>query len=332
MIATDEDVLTALTEPPFPVGEVPAEPGESGTRVPDHVISDSPLSGKAVCLAVTIRALGTRRTVESSRIETDADRSLVHVGKEILDCPEVDALRGQEGRIRKHLRRKTVPSLVFRRGVTLCPLASLDEVDATLFAFQQERREMVEALVAALPARVEEARERLGSWFDASDYPSPERIRAGYELEWRYLAAAVPGSLKTFRRDIYEREQEKIEELYRKEWEYVRQCLRLELNALVEHLAERLTPTATGEKKVFKSSTVTELLDWIRSFDPRNLTDDQELAGTVQRLERLLQGIDPETLRKSESARNLIRGGLDVVRTSLTAQIVSVERAYDFGD
>jgi hypothetical protein len=293
---------------------------------------ENPLAAKAVCLQATVRALGTRRKVEDPQIETDADRSLIHIGKEILDCPEIEALRQQEGRIRKYLRRTTLPSLVFRRGVSLCPLASLDGVEAALYAFRQERQELAGALVAMLPIRIGEAQERLGSWFALSDYPSAARIQAGYELEWRYLAATVPGTLQAFRKEVFDREREKIQALYRKEWEYVRQCLRLELNALLEHLIERLTPTTSGERKVFKSTTVTELLEWIKGFEPRNLTGDEELGETVRRLEGLMAGVDPESLRKSESDRNLIRASLDVIRTGVVSQIVSVDRLYDFSE
>jgi hypothetical protein len=45
----------------------------------------------AVCVAVTIGRLGNSRKISSSRVEVDADRDLIKVGKTLLDSPELGA-------------------------------------------------------------------------------------------------------------------------------------------------------------------------------------------------------------------------------------------------
>ena len=69
-----------------------------------------PIFQKAVGFAVETKRLGVRRKVSSSQIGTDADRSMIHVSKSILDSPELKKVEQLDGEVRRFLADFCLPS------------------------------------------------------------------------------------------------------------------------------------------------------------------------------------------------------------------------------
>src|SRR5574337_380025 len=128
------------------------------------------LFNRAIILSLTMSCLGTRRKVSTTSIETDADKALLHVSKDILDSPELSAIHHLDGSIRKYLKARGLPSPL-KHGCYLLPIDLIEPGEQRLGERFAERETAVGAFMTAYPAKVEDIQRRLGPLFDATDYP-----------------------------------------------------------------------------------------------------------------------------------------------------------------
>ncbi|MBN1772533.1 MAG: hypothetical protein JXB32_14785 [Deltaproteobacteria bacterium] len=284
-------------------------------------MNDRGIFDRAVCLSLTVGCLGVRRKVPAASIQVDADKDLLHVSKAILESKELDTIKTLDGELRTWLAKRALPS-PFRRGTYLIPLGLVEQVDAKLAEYQENRRDLVAQFLAVYDHSVEDAKKRLNGLFDVTDYPSDERLRAAFYVDVRYLAFGVPEKLEGIRRDIFEREKAKAETQWREASEEVRQALRAGLADLVDHMVERLQGNGDGKPKTFRDSLVGNMQEYLELFAPRNVTDDTQLAQLVGRCRNALDGVDADALRSSAAIRTKVREGMAQVQATLDTMVI----------
>src|ERR1044071_6768711 len=152
---------------------------------------------KAICLSLTLAGFTINRKGDKSKITTDADKTMVTLNKKILDSSELRAISALDSDIYSFLNwRDGQRSLPFefklRSGIYLIPLSLIDEVEQKLAAFAQKRAELVKEFLDAYYSRVEEARKRLGSQFNAKDYPSLSFLQNKFGMKWHLFVFEVP--------------------------------------------------------------------------------------------------------------------------------------------
>ena len=147
-------------------------------------------------------------------------------------------------------------------------------------------------------------------------------MRAAFYVDVRYLAFGVPEKLEGIRADIFQREQQKAEAEWRSASDDVRQALRAGLAELVDHMVERLRGNGDGKPKVFRDSLVGNLSEFLELFDPRNITDDAQLAQLVGRCRSVLDGVDANALRASDAIRTKVREGMAQVQSVLDTMVI----------
>ncbi len=290
-------------------------------QVPLPMEKSHGLFDRAVCLSLTMGCLGTRRKVAAASIQVDADKDLLHVSKAILESKELDAIKTLDGEVRAWLGKRALPS-PFRRGTYLIPLDLVEQVDAKIVEYQEKRRFLTDAFLAVYDRSVEDAKKRLNGLFDASDYPGDEKVRATFYVDVRYLAFGVPEKLEGIRKDIFEREKQKAESQWKEASDEVRQALRAGLSDLVDHMVERLQGNGDGKPKVFRDSLVENMAEYLDLFDPRNVTDDDQLAHLVGRCRSVLDGVDASALRASDAIRTKVRDGMAQVQSVLDTMVI----------
>src|ERR1035437_1147093 len=72
------------------------------------------LAKKTVFIKVHLGLLGNSRKVSSSQVEVDADKALIHAAKNLLDSPELQAIRSLDGDVRRYLYDTCLPFEVGR--------------------------------------------------------------------------------------------------------------------------------------------------------------------------------------------------------------------------
>ena len=286
------------------------------TTAPAPVTMEKP----TVLLSLKISKPSNRRKGDMSRIETDAEKDALGLSKELLDSPELIAIDKEDGRFKKWLCKKSLPSM-FRAGVYRLPLEMLTKVDDALQRFSSDRAALVDIFTRAYPERIQEARDRLRSQFRPEDYPDAEAIRKAFSVQWSYLTATTPTEIGSISREIYERERIKAQELAQAEAEECRFALRSLFAQLVEHMTDRLTPSEDGKPKVFRDSLVKNFQEFLGDCSARNVTGDRELDALVRKAQDLTAGLDAAYLRKAEGVRDAVRDGLERMKPALDAML-----------
>lgn len=289
------------------------------------------LDDKSVLLVVEFHKLGNTRRVNTAQIEVNADKSMVHVNKSLLDSDEYDAIKTHDGKTRQWLYTRALPSL-FKEGVFRVPNTLVVEVDEYLNRRAIQRQQLVSAFHKAYDERVSEALQRLGGLGNASDYLDADEAASKFGLTWKYVTFATPDALKNLKEGLFEREKEKIVQMVADANEEIRTVLRVQMAALVKRMVTQLTPTADGRRKKIYDSLTGNIDDFLNTFNARNIANDVELQKLVQKARDVLRGIDPEILRNEEDTRKVVKEGFEQINKALDSMIVDKPaRKFDFG-
>jgi hypothetical protein len=288
------------------------------------------LDDKSVLLVVGFHRLGNTRKVSTGLIDVDADKSMLHVNKNLLDAREYDAIKRHDGKTRAWLTTRALPSM-FKEGVFRVPNTLIVEVDEYLTERVKERAVLVEAFRKSYVKRVTEALARLNGLANVNDYLTADDAAEKFNLSWRYVTFSTPDALKNLREGLFQREREKLASEVASAAEEIKQVLRVQMAALVKRMVTQLTPSVDGKKKKIYDSLVGNVADFLATFDARNLADDGELKSLVGKARNAIAGVSPELLRESDGIRESVKTGFDEIQKQLDTMIVDKPaRVFDF--
>jgi hypothetical protein len=294
---------------------------KSPVAKPATQVETKEMLGRVQALVLTRPRLGLYRKVSSNSLDTgDTKPEWLGVRKKLFHSDtyrKIDHLRTEA---RLYVAHRSLPSYL-KRGVYLIPNERVAQINARLTEIVAEMKILVTQFANEYAEVVEESKKPLGKLFNASDYPSKEEVAGKFNLTWRYISFDVPVSLEQVSREVYEQERTKAEQSWSEAKEVWKQLLRQEYAELVTHLVERLTPSKDGKKKVLRDSPFTNLTDWSKEFDPRNIQGDAELKVLVEKGNKLLAGANPEILREDENARNNMRASFETIKNTISHMV-----------
>jgi hypothetical protein len=277
------------------------------------------LAQKTVCIKVRIQRLGNTRKVSTSQVEVDTDKSLIRVSKLLLSSQELRQITNFDAEVRRYLYNTCVP---FEVGIRLCPFALLEQLEGRLRKFAEERQTLVEAFLTAYPALCQEAATRLRTLHNPQDYPPIEYVRQQFGFTWQYVSFGVPEQLREISTRIWEGEREKAAKVMAEASEEIHQVLRAAMAELVAHMKDRLKDGPEGKPLKFRESTVAKLTEFLGTFEFRNVTDDGELQGLVEKARTLLAGVTTDDLRTTADVRTRVQQGMTEIAAELDTMIV----------
>lgn len=290
------------------------------------------LDDKSVLLVVEFHKLGNTRKVDMSQVSVNADKSMLHMGKNLFASPEYDAIKTHDGKTRAWLYSRALPSL-FKEGVYRVPNTMIVDVDEYLAKRATERKVLVDQFKASYKLRVNEAKERLNGLFKERDYYSADEAASRFGLEWHYVTVDTPNALKNLKDGLFEREREKIVKMVEEANEEIRNVLRLQLSELVKRMITQLTPKSDGKRKKIYDSLTGNVEDFLNTFNARNIADDTELQALVQKARDVMKGVDPDLLRNEDFVRITVKDGFDKINKQLDTMIVDKPaRRFDFAE
>lgn len=290
--------------------------------LPSDNSGPSILFAQAVCLNLNLSGIGNRKNLPTSVVEVDADRALISVSKQLLDSDQLKAISRLDGEVRRYLYENALPSS-FKAGIYIIPISLLADIDERLTALKTQREGLIQQFIDIYPMLVDVAATRLRSAFNERDYKGPEELAKCFEMNWMYISYDVPGKLRQISREVYKREQAKAQVQIKEAVEEIRALLRTSMAELVGHMVDRLTPGNDGKPKQFHKTMITNLNQFISVFDARNLTDDRELSDIVQHARGLINGVEPDLLRKSEDVRKTVLDGFVKLKDTLDTMVVN---------
>lgn len=279
----------------------------------------SSLAEKTVFLKVRFGSIGNSRKVSGAEVlETDADKALLRVSKQLLDSPELEAIRKADTKMRTWLYNTCLP---YDLGIMLLPVGLIQNAQNRMTEYRAERESLVEAFCAAYDGLKAKAVQHLGSLYKESDYPSVHAIRERFVFEWQYISMTTPGQLKALGAAFFQAEQEKAAKQMETATEEITALMRQTLYEMVSHLQDRLTPGEDGKPKILRESAVKNLQDFLATFDLRNVTDDAALASEVAKVRELVGGTNAVAIRNSDLFREKIRSGMESITAKLGTMV-----------
>ncbi len=285
-----------------------------------------------VVLDVTFHRPGINRRADLSLlVDTESDKDMLCLSKTIVDAKEYVKVIHYSGDVRNWLAKRSLPSPL-KRGTYLVPLGSVEEVCQYLDQAEERYKAKAEEFLQVYPAKVAEAKIKLGCQFDQDNYLPVEQLRASFWIERRLIDFGLPSEEK-IGRALWEKEKQRAEETWSRAVETIQEALRTSFKTLVGHLAERLEPKPDGTRKVFRDTAIDNMLEFIDLFKARNVTGDAELEGLIIKASNVLKGKKPEDIRKSDTIRGEIAGEMARVQKALDKLMdVAPRRRISFDD
>ncbi len=281
----------------------------------------------AVRLAFTW--LGVRKTLAPEQRTTaarafHADRELLSASKLILDTK--NAAYRNVARVRSeasgYWRAETLPFP--EAGLRLLPQAKLPAFDSRMAQYRQELQSAARELAGQYDTMKSEAERRLGTLFNASDYPTT--LDGLFDLEVTYPAIEPPQYLVSLHPEVYQQEQARVRERFENAVELAEQAFATELQRLTAHLAERLTGLHDGQPKVFRDSAVENLREFFERFRRLNIRSSPELDTLVEEAQQVITGIEPQQLRDSVRLRQMVARDFEQIQANVGEMLMDRPR------
>jgi len=247
--------------------------------------------------------------------------------KPLFECEEYDDLISFVSKRRGEFANFGIPHLTFE-AAHVTDITSIPEIEALAEKTEKELPEMVEKFVAAWPEAIKRAEDRLGPLFNKNDYLPESALRSMFKFSYNWLAFGVPEELKQFDIAIYEKAQEKAKIAWAEIEANGVLLLRQTISDLVGGLAESLTPKdGSGELRKFYPSSVTKIEEFLNAFSRRNICKDSELEEEVEKLRKVVSGIDVEKLSAGSKGdmelREKVKKQMEAAKASLASLTVS---------
>ena len=281
----------------------------------------------AVRLAFTW--LGVRKTLAPDQRTTaarafHADRELLSASKLILDTknPAYRAVAAVRSEASSYWRTVTLPFP--EAGIRLLPQNSLGLFANTMQTYRERLQEAARELASQYDQIKSEAERRLGTLFNASDYPST--LDGLFDMEWSVVPIEPPQYLVALNPEVFRQEQARVRERFESAVELAEQAFATELQRLTAHLAERLTGLHDGQPKVFRDSAVENLREFFDRFRQLNIRSSPELDALVEQAQQTITGVEPQTLRDSNRLRQMVARDFEQIQAAVGDLLVDRPR------
>jgi hypothetical protein len=202
--------------------------------------------------------------------------------------------------------------------------ADIESFVHTMQGFQQELTEAERDLGDVYEQVKADAQRRLGRLYDPADYPS--ELRGLFTLDFDFPSVEPPSYLLRIAPEVYRQEQERVAARFEEAVRLAEQAFIAELGELVTHLTERLSAGPEGEKKIFRDSAVTNLVEFFQRFRTLNVGSNAQLDELVEQAQRIVRGVQPQSLRDNEDLRGHVATQLTQVQATLDGMLVDAPR------
>ena len=194
-------------------------------------------------------------------------------------------------------------------GIRLIRRDKVSEFDERMVALRADVRDAARKLEEVYHEElIPDARKRLGDLFNEGDYPT--HIQDEFDLEVSYPNVEPGEYLRQISPKLYEQEQQRIQARFEEAIALAEQNFAAEFAQIIEHLLERLTPSADGKQKVFRDSALENIGDFFKKFKSLDVGSSPELSGLIEQAEAAVAGVNPVSLRKDATNREAIRESL----------------------
>jgi hypothetical protein len=271
-------------------------------------------------LKLSFSKIGASRKADLSKVTMDGDKTRHRLSKILYSSAEYAAIGKFDGEVNRLIASWAIPCNAGFRGISILPLKLMERADKFLAEAIAKRKELVQKFVDVFPAEINEARVRLRDQFSEDDYPKQADIQELFKMSYAYITFKVPDNLPD---EVKKRESDKLTARFSEVEADVRDAMRDGLAKLVKHLVESLQVGDDGKQKIFRNSSVNNLVEFLELFNDRNITNDRDLEQLANKAREVIAGVDPDSLRSKTSIRDSVKTGLVDVSTALNTLITT---------
>ena len=286
-----------------------------------NTISTPSISSSATLVELGIskwtgRKLDKRASADVASANYASD-GVANVHKKLLgNCAELKAIDTLVGVARTTHYSMTMPWS--DTGLRLLTTKAYFKYHETMTDFKQRYVDLVNTFIQAFSWEMTQAQARLGDLHNPSDYPTVESLSRKFGFRLSYMPLPEAGD---FRLDINTEAQDDIRSHYET---YYSTQLNNAMNDIwqrafksLSRMSERLDYASHEDKKLFRDTLVTNVLDIVDLLSVCNITNDTQMEAMRMKLEDTLQGITPDALREDAFLRAETKKSVDEVIKSL---------------
>lgn len=278
---------------------------------------------------LSVTSLGVRKSLTPQQKSQAADTfgaegAYVSAAKKLLDTahPAFKRVTGVKNQAVNYWKGLSLPYP--EPGLRLIRQDDIQGFDVQMTTLKSELDEAVAKLNDHYDELVSAARDRLGSLFNAGDYP--DTLVGMFDIVWDYPSVEPPDYLRQLNPQLYEQEAQRVAARFDEAVQLAEQAFLDELSALVSHLTERLAGNDDGKPKTFRDTSVTNLTDFFERFRRLNVRSNEQLDTLVERAQQVVRGVQPQELRDNQSLRQQINTHLSGVQSTLDGLLIDRPR------
>jgi len=287
------------------------------------------LRGTMAAVRLSFTWLGVRKSLSAEQKLQAADTfgaegNYLSAGKKLFDTrhPAFRAVSAVRNQAISLWRGMSLPYP--ESGIRLIRQQDIASFDVQVTSLRIELEEAVTRLDEHFGDLKRTACDRLGQLYDASDYPTS--LRGLFKLEHDFPSIDPPDYLRQLSPALYEQEKARVAARFDEAVRLAEEAFVGELAKLVSHLTERIAGHEDGKPKVFRDSAVTNLAEFFGRFRQLNVCSNQQLDDLVAQAQRVVRGIEPQTLRDSAALRQHVATELAGVQSVLDGLLVDRPR------
>ena len=295
---------------------------QAATNVSDALTNNVPsISSSSMLVELSISTWTGRkldkRASKDVTINNNADTGIANVNKKLLgNCQELTAVQKFVANVRNIHYSMTMPWS--DTGLRLLPTAQYFKYHQQMTAIQNEYDRLVNEFIRTYDWAISQAQARLGDLFNPADYPSTDSIRSKFSFRLSYIPLPDAGD---FRIDIGNEATEQVRTHYQTYYETqlnnAMQDVWQRAYSALSNMSERLDYADHEQKKVFRDTLVTNVLDIVDLLDVCNVANDSQMSALRLKLDDALRGVTPDALREDSYLRAETKRAVDDVIKSL---------------
>jgi hypothetical protein len=278
---------------------------------------------------VSFSWLGTQRKLSDAQTKQAADTfeastDLVTASKKLIDTKNATykTLTAIKSQAAGYWRSMTLPYP--QDGIRLIKQSDVEAFETRMRSFREQLKAAEANLQLEYDTLKNAAREKLGSLFNSSDYPTS--LEGVFDVKWEYPAVDAPNYLMTFNPELYEQEQRRIQTRFENAVVMAEDAFADRLQEMISHLIERLTDEPDGTRKVFKKSAIDNFKEFYDNFRHMNVRSNEQLEGLIKQANDLVAGVDVAELRDNKNARQTLSEQMSNVQGALDNMITNAPR------
>lgn len=261
-----------------------------------------------ICLRLRLGSPGFRAKVDVDRIKAEGtDKALLSVSKRLLECDSYREIKRCHNETKHYLRQKAMPVPSLDDAYYFVPTRYVkDSIHYVKDQKQKHDDKLVPAFLGDYEGAKKEAKKKLGPLYDEADYPSVQALRAMFYMEMELQERSAPTKLRSIDADLFIEAQNELRQSFRQAALEARAYMRIQLYEHVKAMADRLAAKDDeGRPKAFHRSAIAHIEEFLKFFDDRNVFNDADMKGIVERLRKRMRGVDVDAIKEEKYRQNL---------------------------